>query len=787
MSNEAAATILSRFDREGLTPALEQVAAYVDDLNTERLRVIEEAGLESPETLQSWRDAYQYYVPLKTIQGDERPRTGKGFDIRGQESKRALGRKTAAKGLLAHTVVQAEETIVRAEKNRVGERFLNLARRYPNKDLWQIDRAVETPYFDKNTGEVRMRKDPKYKLADNVFSVKQDGKAHLITIHDEALANAMKNLGAERSGAVVRMLAAVNRYMAIINTSGNPEFLLSNFTRDVQTAMTNLTGEQSVKMAAKVLASIPMAMKGIANEMMGRPSGPWGRTYQDFQNAGGKMGFFGLRNVEEIQREIGKTVERAGKPLTKALSVIRGTRDLIFAANEVVENAVRLSAFKHAVDAGMSTERAASLAKNLTVNFNRKGELGPIANALWLFYNAGLQGSVRMIQALKSRKIQGIALAIVMASVALSALNRLLGGEDDDKVARYDKVPDGIKERNLLVMRPDGSYYKLPLPYGYNVFHVLGAQLESVLNGKRPPMEGAVAFMAAALNAFNPLGGDKTIVQTVSPTITDPIVELAINRDWSGKPIKPEQSRFELEKPQSQLYWNRVSPIAKQVSQFLNEMTGGNTIRPGLIDVSPEVLDYLVGEVSGGAGSFVNRVANAAVQWSQGKEVPVRKIPFVRVFAGDHPEHHAAADFFKFSEEVKRTMAEYEAAASLKGAPVPGAVSHKDFQDDHAVILSLRGPLRDAEHDLKKLSEQRRALELTTMPAADKEQAREALTDAIDARRKAFNREYRIAKEENRPATGFAREEALLKRRLRLRESRAREASRGFAPHDVIP
>ena len=777
MTNDEAAAVLQGFDEKGLTPALEEVSGYVDDLNTERLRIIEEAGLETPETVQTWRDAYHYYVPLKgRADLEERPRTGKGFDIRGKESQRALGRKSLAKNLLAHTVAQAEETIVRAEKNRVGERFLNLARRYQNPKLWEINRTNLTPYFDERSGEVRYRKDQRLKLADNVLSVKQDGKAYLITIHDKALAAAMKNLGVERSGMIVRGLAAVNHYLAIVNTGGNPEFVLSNFDRDAQTAAIHLSGEQSTKMAAQVMASLPKAMKGIALQQLGKPGGEWGRAYEDLQAAGGKVGFFGLRTLDEIQRELIATVRDAeGSAARTALKMIRGVKDLIFAANEVVENAARLAAFKVAQEHGFTTEAAASLAKNLTVNFNRKGELGPMMNALWLFYNAGLQGSVRMFQALKHPKVQAAALGIVLASVALSALNRAIGGDDEDRLNRYDKVPDGIKERNLILMRPDGSYFKLPLPYGYNIFHVLGQQMEAVLHGSKTPIEGSVTLFSAIWNAFNPLGGEKTLLQSVSPTITDPLVELSTNRDWTGRPIKPEQSRFELKKPESQLYWSSVSPTSKAIAQWLNEATGGSTIRPGAIDISPEVLDYLVGELTGGAGSFINRATNAVIKLSRGEEIPLRKIPFVRVFAGDPPEYRSAQDFFKFGEEVKRTMAEYEAVATTH---TPEA---EVFKRTHAPILSLRGPLREAERAIEELQARRRAVDASRWPDDRKEQERESIGQAIELRRKNFNRLYRTVIEEERPVASFAHEEQLLQRRLQRRE---RQAQRRFP--DVI-
>ena len=102
-------------------------------------------------------------------------------------------------------------------------------------------------------------------------------------------------------------------------------------------------------------------------------------------------------------------------------------------------------------------------------------------------------------------------------------------------------------------------------------------------------------------------------------------------------------------------------------------------------------------------------------------------------------------------------------------------------------MLSMRGPLREAEHDLHKLSAQRQAITLATIPEEKKTQALEELTNRIDARRKEFNRLYRVAEEEQRPASNFSREEALLNRRLHKREQKVRDNSRRFMPPELTP
>ncbi|WP_340507209.1 LPD38 domain-containing protein [Escherichia coli] len=159
---------------------------------------------------------------------------------------------------------------------------------------------------------------------------------------------------------------------------------------------------------------------------------------------------------------------------------------LVEDANGAVENALRLSAYKHARDAGLSRQQAASLAKNMTVNFNRRGEQGALMNSLYMF-NASIQGTANLVRTLghlngdgpllerlrwKNLNVpQKIALAAVGAGYLLARLTAVLAGEDDDGVNWYDKVPYHVKERNLVIMKSvfggkAGEYWSIPLPYG---------------------------------------------------------------------------------------------------------------------------------------------------------------------------------------------------------------------------------------------------------------------------------------------------------------------------------
>ncbi len=165
----------------------------------------------------------------------------------------------------------------------------------------------------------------------------------------------------------------------------------------------------------------------------------------------------------------------------------------------------------------------------MTVNFNRRGEQGALMNSLYMFANASIQGTANLVRTLGHLNGEGpllerlrwknlnvpqkIALAAVGAGYLLGSLNRSVAGEDDDGVNWYDKVPSHVKERNLVIMKSvfggkAGEYWSIPLPYGYNVFFLLGHTAEGVAAGDLTASRAAGNVVGGVLGAFSPIGSE---------------------------------------------------------------------------------------------------------------------------------------------------------------------------------------------------------------------------------------------------------------------------------------
>lgn len=258
MTNAEAAEIMQRVRNSGKQAQYDRLAGIIDDMLARRRELIREAGLEENGVVDAWQNAYRYYVPLKGQDVDgvvSLPRTGKGFTIGGRESRQAMGRASRAQSPSTQAIQDLSESLIRHRKNEVGNAFLKLVQDNPDKDYWQVftDDRPDTMRTiaerkDQETGEtireVVERPVPMAMMADRYFTTKKNGKTYYIKLHDPRLMRAMKNMGPETSNAFVRTLGKVNRFLATVNTSYNPEFLVSNFIRDVQTAVMNLKAEQ---------------------------------------------------------------------------------------------------------------------------------------------------------------------------------------------------------------------------------------------------------------------------------------------------------------------------------------------------------------------------------------------------------------------------------------------------------------------------------------------------------------------------------------------------------------
>jgi hypothetical protein len=649
MSENQALKIIKAAEGGARAAAFKQVANRVRRMLDQALDLQVSSGLVSQDSADAMRATYKNYVPLRGYMDEEAEGgagVGRGFDIRGQESKARAGRGSRSDSPIAYAFTQAANTVIRSEKNRVGKTFLRMVQANPNPAAWEVNRREmvksigksKTMILDPITGDpvvvsqkqVKSKSTPPSRMADNVMIVKVGGKEVAITIYNPDIAAGLKNLNPENANMLIRAIGSVTRIMAALNTSWNIEWFAVNMVRDLQTAGIQISDENTKGLALAMFKNWPGALKGAAQYSSGRGSSAWRKVAEDFAMDGGKVSYIDFKGVEAFKDMISDRATEA--KLGKMLKAGPGRAlDAIDVITSTGENAIRIAAYKAAVDMGVPRTKAASIARELTVNFNRRGTASPTINALYMFFNAAVQGNARMLKSLATSKFTRKA---VVGLAVMGWLEALLGAEDDDE---YKKIDPWVRERNMVIMLSPlgigdpGEYVKIPIPYGFNVFKTMGTEIGRMMFHGVGPGEAALTMLGAALNSFNPIGGQDFLAMA-TPTVLDPVSEVVRNESFMGTSIKPDYPNDK--RPPSEQYFPNVNTWSKGFTAWLNETSGGNTFKPGAISLSPEQIDHLISAYTGGVGRLITRTFSTAGDIGAGRGVDAEKTPFVRNFYG---------------------------------------------------------------------------------------------------------------------------------------------------------
>jgi hypothetical protein len=662
MSEAEASAILSRLQpRMANFQALEtKVRQIISDTMDGWVR----DGLITPESAASMERKYSNYVPLRghdsVVEGISH---GKPYSVRGAETKMAMGRRSKADSPLQYVISQAQQGIIRGERNRVGQTAYEFFSKNPEPDVWTVDKAPRKRVIDDKTGLVKDIADPTWLLRNdpNVFHLKIEGVPHRIRFEGEygaKIARALNSVGTTNMPGALQLISKVTRTMARLSTTWNPEFMTTNFMRDVGEAFINLGGQNQKGFKRDFGKGLIPAIGGVLQAARGKTGGKWAQIYRDYEKAGGKIDFFGMDTPEEIGRNVEKRLKRLkASALTRGIRGLgRGILDAVDIANTAIENGTRVAAFAAARKAGLSPQASASLARGLTVDFNKKGELGSIISSGYMFAGAGIQGVTRMGQAMRHRKVRRTLAALTTLAGILTLYNLSTSEKDRDGKSKYGKIASWERDNNLIFMDVDGKgeYTKFPLPINYAFLKVIVDHMTMAMMGEETWGEATKASLWALLGAFDPLGQDKGWTHFV-PTALKPAAQIGIsNRDAFDRPINPDRQFYNKYRPDSSTYNRSASPWAVEIAKGLNELTGGTKDKPGWIDVGPGTLDAAARAATGGMGGFFLNAYDSASRLYQGRETLTEKTPFLRRFRGHVDEYRAESGaYFKELQAVQ--------------------------------------------------------------------------------------------------------------------------------------
>ena len=628
---------------KGLAGRMESVAVKVDAMTRENARLMAEYRLESQATIDKWFGTYQHYVPLfREHVSEARMGTGTGLTVTGSITRKRKGSEKSVVNVLANIANQRERVIASGEKNIIATALYGLAKMHPNAEFWRVIKPGVKKVLDLKTKEMIWTPDFDYKKKTNVVMSRQfDKDGNIVergiefSIENERarrMADSIRNIDMDTLGLVLGTSAKVTRFIASMNTQYNPVFGVTNFVRDVGTAMFNLTTTPIAGRQKEMMGHALPALKGIYEairaQRAGKPfSSEWAKLFDEFQTHGGQTGYRDLyKTTDERSRRLEREINmmKGGTALKAGSAVMGWLSDY----NTAMENAIRLSAYKVGIDNGMSKDQSAAMAKSLTVNFNRKGQIATQAGSLYAFFNASAQGISKVYETLTGpagkRVIAGGLLFGVMQAAVLAA-----AGMGDDE------PPEFVQEKNIVIPISGGKYITIPMPLGFNVLPNIGRMsAQFAMSGFERPFDRMANLFGVILDGFNPLGASKTLLQTISPTPIDPLVALAENKDWTGKPIYREDFSSLHPTPGFTRTKDTATWGGKGLAWGLNMLTGGTRATPGFFSPTPDQIDYLFGQATGGVGRETAKLQQTAAALATGDEVPAYKIPLGSRFFG---------------------------------------------------------------------------------------------------------------------------------------------------------
>lgn len=766
MSDAEAQTVLARYGSLANASEFKRLAESFRAITDDTKQTLLDAGIISKDMADAWSAAYQNYVPLRGGPSDptQGQATGKGMSVNARsEKRRAMGHQARDEWVVENIIHAHERAIYLAEKNRVGQYLLSLAAAVPDSRLWTIDKPVKrkvirpgqasyavdyqgsrvsafdtrkeadlfvtamvtsgnkTPsdfMVSKTIGDPQVAYMASGSLADNEVQIYVKGNMVRIQLNDPLLARAYKKMGQAHLVGILELGRTINTFLSKAYTGLNPEFIVSNVQRDLISGVINVTGEEGAGIAAKTLKNWLPSLRDMLKYSMTGKASSWVQAYRE---DGGNTGAAYLGDLDRINRDVQTAYEEAvgvrrlfaENKTGKAVNVaFKKSVHLVTAwiehLNAAAENGMRVALYRSMVEAGKGRAAAASAAKNSTVNFNRRGEIGAELSALYLFANPSIQGAASMGHALFKGKHKAQAWALMGTLAGLAYLFAAGYGDDDE----WDEVPQHEKDRNMLI-RVGDKVVKIAVPYGHGLAFALGNAIYDLQRGK--DVAEQAYHMASSifenLVPVNPLGDKPDMQYAVTELMPfEParvFARVANNVTGFQSQIRPE-SKFDENQPDFlKVNRNTHGSVYDQLTRGMNMATGGTATQAGAIDVSPETLKFLWESATGGTGKFFIDAYQASVLAAHGSLPELQETPILRKFARD--ANRASDARARFWDSVNKADAvlddyhradkgtDYAAAPKFTGMQIEGLSKRVDL------YKTVSGEARDAKSQIKAM------------------------------------------------------------------------------------
>ena len=703
------------------------VDALWDTINKatkETLHTAYVSGKMTKENYNYVRSMFKYYIPLRGWKEDNasavydylsevRPRTTSIV-------KAATGRTSISDDPIATIAYMGQNAIIQGNRELMKQKLLNLAINHktslltvsrqwevmdPVTGVWEernpiipVDATAEQiadilSTFEKdmkeaeNNGLARISRGSldtgkhvtQYEGQEHVVRVMRGGVHYCIYVNGNPRAaqavNGMTNPDAADSW-LIRRARTVKNFMARMFTSQNPAFIVTNLSRDLIFAGTAVFAKEDGKYASLYTKNITAALaKGQMLKLIYKfehdtldDNIPLEKYFKEFIKNGGETGFTQLNTVDDFKRDIDRFASEMTQGQVKKVTtkIWNGIWDSVEFMNRCAEDATRFSVYMTSRQMGRSIEKSISDAKEVTVNFNRKGSGTYGARAMnfaYIFFNAAVQSLANAGKILYEHPVKATAALMTfsaagfVAPLLAQAIIAAFGGDDDS----YWDLPEWVRRNNFVFYIPwsKNKFLIIPISQELRPFYALGEIAMSVLMGKEEALDGlksaAGSFMDLLPVDFMGNGGNLAV--SLTPTVAQPFAQLVANTDYFGKPIYRRNDWNEKDPGWTKAYKGTNSMLV-DATKWLNEVSGGDNVVKGWIDVNPAVVEHLYESYLGGVGKTLNKtVKTLSMIWDPDSRV-VRNVPIVSTFIQDADDERTAGS--QLNREYNELMREFD-------------------------------------------------------------------------------------------------------------------------------
>lgn len=723
----------------------------VNAVNAAILSKSYECGMMDKDTYEKISDMYKYYIPLRGF--DETTSEEAYAYLLHQSSafnvpiKVAKGRSSKADDPFANMQSMAESAITQGNRNKlVKQRFFNFVLNHPSdlvsiSDIWlKYDDVADEwkPVFPDNFEENDSAEDieqklkefedkmktlaeqapDKYKhgketanipyrvvdsrdLRQHQVLVKRRGRDYILTLNGNPRAaqalNGQTNPDNDASGAIGAILKAgemVNRQLSAFYTTRNPDFVVSNFIRDMLFSNSIVWVKESPNYALRFHRNIARCNPAQIKVLLAKHrkgtldmNNKLEHMFYQFMMNGGETGYANVRDIEQHKNDIRRELKRANGKLsiTKAFNLLGEKLDEY---NRAVENCARFAAYLTSREMGRTVERSIYDAKEISVNFNKKGSGAKFMNAVgqtkigtasafvsgigrsgFVFWNAAIQGTTNFGRQFKKHPAKAFTASAIMFLLGAVIAGIGMGDGDDDADANsYWNLPEYVRRSNILFKIGD-QWVSIPLPVEYRAIYGMGELMVSAMSGKEhftgSELGKAIAGQATQVLPIDFLEGGGGVKAFV-PSAVKPFAEVYSNKGWTGMPIYKD-TPYNKYMPEWTKAYKSANKYLVGIAKTLNEATGGDAYTKGSVDINPAQIEYLLNGYFGGVSGTIDKLSKSAETIAGDREYDPRNFLLLnRILKNGDERTEARAinnEYMRVKEEhdvLKARMKHYE-------------------------------------------------------------------------------------------------------------------------------